>query len=122
MAAPKLGKRPAITPLRGAEKVCPDGTQVVAGTPLQIVEALAGCSRWRLRIKTNGAGTLSAAYRRPGTIPVNYEDNNPADVAVLANDEISMDVDFHWGEEAVEITFTATAGTVTIGYMDLMRV
>ena len=82
--------------------------------------AVAGEARFRLRFKATVAGTLKARFLRPGGAE-EYTANNPADVPVVANTEIKMDVD-HWGEGLVKFLFTPNAQPWTVSIADLSHV
>lgn len=81
----------------------------------------AGAERIRIRIKTaTGGGTLAAAWLRPdGNTP--YTANNPANVTVVAGTENKMDIDPHFGEALLRLTFTP-GGDGTFTYVDVSQV
>lgn len=107
----------------------PVGEALEAGVVIAATEAasvdvvLAGCRRWRVRIKATAAGVLSAAYLRPDDLAP-YTANNPANVNVSANTETLMEADEteYYGEARLRLTFTAGVAPSTIAYVDVMGV
>lgn len=103
--------------LKGAWK---PGTAFTNGAAITIDVPCAGAERIRIRMKTaTGGGTLAAAWLRPDG-ETKYTANNPADVAIVAGTENKMDVDPHFGEGLLRLTFTPSAdGTIT--YVDVSQ-
>lgn len=94
--------------------IWPDGQPVTNGTPITTLVPC-GVGTSRVRIKTTGAGTLSAAFVRLDRATA-YSANNPADVPVTGGTETQMNVDSR-GEPWIRFTFTPSA-TGTITYAD----
>lgn len=69
----------------------------------------AGLERGRFRFKSAVAGTLKFRYLKLDG--GEYEDN-PADVAVLANDETVIELATLWGEYAIKVIFNSVGGVV----------
>jgi hypothetical protein len=67
-------------------------------------------SRGRLRFKATVLGTLKFRYLQRD-LKTEYEEN-PADVAVLAADEIVVEFPTLWGEPALKVIYNSVGGTV----------
>ena len=98
------------------------GQAFTNAVPVVWVRPLGGLTNWRLHIKTaTGGGTLTAKYLRAGYNDLYLEAGNPSNVTVVAGTANKMDVTQHFGEYAVEFTFTPSAnGTFT--YVDICGV
>lgn len=120
----------AINPARSSDPAVPRGSYTVKGnlapgaivngdTYIEIIP-IAGASRVRMRWLSTGAGTLSFAFLRPDGSTA-YTGRNPANVAVVGGTECYMEIDPHFGEAYLQITFLASAGG-SITYCDISEV
>lgn len=107
---------PTNSPAPLAGQAFTNGVAVVWQRPL------GGLTNWRLHIKTlTGGGMLSARYLRAGYNDAYLEAGNPGNVTVTAGTATKMDVTQHFGEYAVEFTFTPS-GDGTFAYVDICGV
>lgn len=98
-----------------------DGAALTNAQAVSEIVTVAGAVAWRHRFKATCAGTLSYRYLRPDGSDTPYDVDNPADVPVLANTEVSVEVTQHVGESRLRITFTPSAnGAVT--WSDFMEI
>lgn len=98
------------------------GQAFTNAVPVVWIQPLGGVTNWRLHIKTATAGgTLSARYLRAGYDNQYLEAGNPSNVTVTGGTATKMDVTQHFGEYAVEFTFTP-GGDGTFTYVDICAV
>lgn len=91
-----------------------DGAAVTEDTAASVLVATAGLARFRVRLKSSAAGTLSFEYCRADSANTGYGTSNPIDVTITADTEAVLEVDEHFGEGVGRVTFTPDAdGTIT---------
>lgn len=90
------------------------GGPFLNGVAIRVVVPMTGAHRMRLRFQATGAGALQARFVRPDGQDVAYTVMQPVDTAIVANVESVIDIDPHYGEGLLKLTFTPSAnGTIT---------
>jgi hypothetical protein len=113
-----MTRQPVVSERRGHWAVGGDfvaGSPFLNAVPISTTIPIAGAERMRVRFKTSGAGgTLAARFVRPDGVDTLYTQMQPVDVAITVNVEAVLDIDPHYGEGLVKITFTPTGnGNIT---------
>lgn len=98
------------------------GQAFANGVPVVWTQALGGLTNWRLHAKTiTAGGSLTAKYLRAGYNDAYLDAGNPTNVTLVAGTGNKMDVTQHFGEYAIEFTFTPS-GDGTWDYCDFCGV
>jgi hypothetical protein len=91
------------------------GSPFLTAVPIGVTLPMAGAERMRVRFRTSGAGgTLAARFVRPDGPDTPYTQMQPVDVTVTANVEAVLDIEPHFGEGLIRLTFTPSGnGNIT---------
>lgn len=94
------------------------GAPFLAAVPIDEILPMTGAGRMRVRFKTaTSGGTLAARFLRPDGSDVSYTQSQPVDLTVAAGVEAVLDLDPHYGEGLLKLTFTPS-GNGTIAFCD----
>jgi hypothetical protein len=119
-----MTRQPTITERRGHWAAGGDftpGSPFLNGVPIATVVPLGGADRSRIRFKATGAGgTLAARFVRPDGQDTAYATTQPADTPITVNVEATIDLNPHFGEGLMKLTFTP-AGNGNIAFCDVSQ-
>lgn len=97
------------------------GAPFLAAVPISVVVPTAGANRLRLRFKTTGnGGTLVFQFVRPDESDTPYTGSQPVDQTVTAGTELVVDINPHYGEGLLKLTFTP-AGNGSVVFCDVSQ-
>lgn len=89
------------------------GSTLATGVAAVCDIKIGGLERFRIYFKSTAAGTLSAQYQKANTEDTTLLTiGNPANVTIVANTENKMDVNPHFGERGLRVTFTPSGNGV----------
>lgn len=121
--APPAVRKPVPGVMRGHYEVggaFKPGTTLTNAVPVVQKIPTAGATRVRGRWLSTIAGTLSFKWIRPDG-ETEYAANNPGDVVIVGGTENKFDVDPHFGEGLLQVTFTPGA-TGVLTYFDVCEI
>lgn len=99
-----------------------DGAPFLNAVPIKVIVPMVGAQRQRLHFKTaGGGGTLAFQFVRPDGNDTPYETGQPVNLAVVAGTEVVQEINPHYGEGLLKITFTPT-GNGNIAWADVGQV
>ena len=96
------------------------GSVVLNAVPVTVLIPVPSVARFRVRFLSTVNGTLAGRFVRPDD-DVEYQANQPADVTITGGVETKLDVELHFGEGYLKLTFTPS-GNGNITYADCSQV
>jgi hypothetical protein len=94
------------------------GAPFLNAVPIDEILPMTGAGRMRVRFKTSGGGgTLAARFLRPDGSDALYSQSQPVDLSVTAGVEAVLEIDPHYGEGLLKLTFTPS-GNGSVTYCD----